>query len=132
MWFQWCWLYDNGSKTKQLARWLGPAHQTGHSFYLYIIKPNGQYLAHWTVISIPDNELQTDDMKKKTSIFMSCLNEMIGNEKQPSFNMQNTQEIYNSNFGDELDDDENDLPYGIKLHEMETDNVNKPFLYINA
>ena len=31
-WFQWCWYLDEGTKTKQLCRWLGPAHGVGQSF----------------------------------------------------------------------------------------------------
>ena len=40
-WFQWCWFYEEGSKTKKLGRCLGPAHQIGQSSCSYIIKPNG-------------------------------------------------------------------------------------------
>ena len=136
-WFQWCWFYDKGSKTKQLGRWLGPAHQTGQSFFYYIIKLNGQYLARSTAISIPEDKLQMDDLKERTSIFMNCLKKMIGNAKQPSFNIQNAQEIYYSSFGDETNNDDNNLPYGIKLRDMETTEINEPYLesldeYINA
>ena len=38
-WFQWCWFHDENTKTKQLCRWLGPAHQTGQYFCSYIILP---------------------------------------------------------------------------------------------
>ena len=68
---------------------------------------------------------------------MNCLEERIGNSKQPIFNMQNTQDIYYTNFGDDIDDDVWDIPYGVELLDMETKEVDKPYLeeldeYINV
>ena len=51
---------------------------------------------------------------------MECLNEMIGNARQPSFNLQNSQEIYYTNFGDDLDNNKNDLPYRTELLDLES------------
>ena len=68
---------------------------------------------------------------------MNCLEERIGISKQPLFNMQNAKEIYYINFGYDLHDDNWDLPYGIELLDMETNEVNEPYLeeldeYINV
>ena len=68
---------------------------------------------------------------------MNCLNERIGNLLQPSFNNKNRQEIYYSNFGDDLDDNEKDLPYGVELIDMENEDINESYLeswdeYINV
>ena len=135
-WFQWCWYHDEATKTKRICRWLGPAHQTGQSFCSYIILSNAQYIARSTVIPIPLDELKTDEMRERTSIFMNCLNEKIGNSMQASFNIQNSQEIYYTNFGDDVDDDNRDLPYGIELIDIENEEINEPYLesldqYIN-
>ena len=37
---------------------------------------------------IPLDELKSDDLIKRTKIFMDCLHERIENEKQPIYNMQ--------------------------------------------
>ena len=68
---------------------------------------------------------------------MNFLNGRFGNSSQPSFNIRNAQEIHYSNFGDDLDDDERDLPYGVELIDMENEEVNKSYLesldeYINV
>ena len=136
-WFQWCWYYDDKSNTKQLCQWLGPAHQTGQSFCSYINKPNGQFIDRSMVNPVPYDELQTDEIKTKTSVFMEYLNEIIGISKQPSFNLQNAQEICYTNFGNNLDDDNNNLLYGTKLLDLESCEINKPKIealgeYINA
>ena len=73
-----------------------------------------------TVIPVPLDKLKTNEMKHQTSTFMNCLEERIGNSKQPIFNMQNAQEIYYTSFGDELDNDAWDLPYGVELLDMAT------------
>ena len=51
------------------------------------------------------DELKTDEMKHQTSIFTKCLEERIGNSKQSIFNIQNAQDIYYTNFGDDPEDD---------------------------
>ena len=108
--------------------WLGPAHQTGQSFCSYILKPNGQFLARSTVVPIPDNNLHTDELKTKTKVFMNCLNELIGNAREPLFNLQDAQEIYYTNFGDDPGDDENDLPYGTELLDLESSEMDENYI----
>ena len=51
---------------------------------------------------------------------MNCLNKLIGNARDPLFNLQDAQEIYYTNFGDDPGDDENDLPYGTELLDLES------------
>ena len=68
---------------------------------------------------------------------MDCLQERIGNEKEPIYNMQEAQKIYYQEFGDPSDDDENDLRYRMKIIDFETTNINEPYLewleeYLNA
>ena len=35
-WFQWCYYFDEQSRSKRLCRWLGPSHQVGQSFCFYL------------------------------------------------------------------------------------------------
>ena len=66
-----------------------------------------------------------------------CLNELIGNTREPLFNLQDAQEIYYTNFGDDPKDDENDLPYGTELLDLEISEMDENYIeatdeYINA
>ena len=62
-WFQWCWYYNESTKSKQLCCWLGPAHQVGQAFFSYIILYNAQNIAQSSVIVMLQDELLSDHMK---------------------------------------------------------------------
>ena len=53
-WFQWCWYFDESTKSKLLCRWLGPAHQIGQAFCSNILLNNAEYIERSSVISIED------------------------------------------------------------------------------
>ena len=111
-WFQWCWYYDEITNTKQLCRWLGPAHHVGQSFCSYIIKPDGEFLARSSVVPILDEDLLTDDMKNNMRKFMDNLESKVGNSKEPIYQEDAPNRIYYDSFDDLYDDDDCALPYG--------------------
>ena len=65
-WFQWCWYFDESTKSKRLCGWLGPVHSIGQAFCSYILVDNREYYARSFVIYIDTNELQSDPMKEST------------------------------------------------------------------
>ncbi|GFH61775.1 hypothetical protein CTEN210_18251 [Chaetoceros tenuissimus] len=136
-WFQWCYYFDEDSKSKKICRWLGPAHEVGQSFCHWVLLSNGNYIARSSVIPIPDHELESDDMKRRRNVFMDCIHEKIGNTKEPIYNNIYPQRIYYDAFEDPIKDDECQLPYGAELHEAKLENVDDKYLealdnYINA
>ena len=72
-WFQWCWYFDESTKSKRLCRWLGPAHQIGQAFCSYVLLNNAEYIARSSVISIEDHELQSDHMQAERKKFMATI-----------------------------------------------------------
>lgn len=44
-WFQWCYYFDEDSKSKKICRWLGPAHEVGQSFCHWVLLSNANYIA---------------------------------------------------------------------------------------
>ena len=85
-WFQWCYYFDEDSKTKKLCRWLGPTHEVGQYFGYLILLSNGQCKARSSVIPISDHELDSDELKRHANVFMDCVHEKIGNTKEPTCN----------------------------------------------
>ena len=72
-WFQWCWYFDESTKSKLLCCWLGPAHQLGQEIFSYIILDNTQHIARLSVIGIPQDELFLDHMKEEIEKFLTTL-----------------------------------------------------------
>ena len=136
-WFQWCYYFDEDSKSKKLCRWLGPAHEVGQSFCHWILLRNGQCIARSSVVPISETELESDELKRRTNIFMDCVQTKIGNAKEPIYNNIYPQQIYYDAFDDPIDDDQLSLPYGEKLHQATLEEVDETYLesldeYINA
>ena len=127
-WFQWCWYFDETTKSKRLCRWLGPAHSIGQAFCSYILVDNGEYMARSSVISINDDDLLSDHMKGETKRFMQSIEERIGNHRQPIYKAMQPDSIYFDTFDDDLDSDLNVLPYGDELVDAKTDEVNDAYL----
>ena len=63
-WFQWCWYFDESTKSKRLCCCLGPSHQVGQAFFSHIILDNAQHIARSSVIGIPLDEFLSDHMKE--------------------------------------------------------------------
>ncbi|GFH50586.1 hypothetical protein CTEN210_07062 [Chaetoceros tenuissimus] len=137
-WFQWCYYFDEDSKSKKICRWLGPAHEVEQSFCHWVLLSNGKFIARSSVISIPDYELEFDELKRCTKIFMDCIHEKIGNTKVPIYNNIYPQRVYYDAFDDPVEDDESQQPYGEEQHEAKLEDVNdKRYLealdnYINS
>ena len=77
-WFQCCWYFYESNNSKQLCRWLGPAHQVVQVFFSYIILYNAQHIARSSVIGILQYELLSARMKEETNKFMTSLESIIG------------------------------------------------------
>ena len=72
-WFQWCWYFDESTKSKRVCCWLGPTHQVGQAFPFYTVLDNGQHITWSSVIGIPQDEFILDHMKEETKNFMTSL-----------------------------------------------------------
>ena len=107
-WFQWCWYFDESTRSKKLCRWLRPAHHVGQSFCSYIFLSNSEFIARSTAISIEASDLLSDDMKERCKAFMESINEKIGNHLQPAYNESNPNDIYNTALDISIDDDDYD------------------------
>ena len=127
-WYQWCWYYDEKTKTKQLCRWLGPSHGIGQSFCSYILLDNGSFIARSSVIGISEAELHEENLKRLCDQFTKSVNEKIGNYKQGAYNDSQPGEIYYTAFGDQSDEDDNVLPYGAEEQSPQFDEVNQEYL----
>ena len=127
-WFQWCYYFDESTKSKRLCRWLGPAHKVGQSFCSYVILDNAEFIARSSVLPIPDDELLSADMVSQTSRFMQTLEDKIGNHLVPQFNISSPSSIYYEAFNDPLDSDDNVLPYGDELIDVKTESVDEAYL----
>ena len=51
-WFQWCWYFDEKTKSKRLCRWLGPAHNIGQAFCSYILLESSEFIARSSILGI--------------------------------------------------------------------------------
>lgn len=80
-WFQWCYFFNEDSKSKKLCCWLGPAHEVGQSFCHWVFLSNRNFVACSSVIPIPYHEF-----KHYNNIFMDCVHERIRNTKELIYN----------------------------------------------
>ena len=127
-WFQWCWYFDESTKSKRLCRWLGPAHQVGQAFCSYILLDNAKHIARSSVIGIEQEELKSEFMKDETSKFMISVESIIGNSREGIFDNTIPSSIYYNAFGDDTDADDNVLPYGDELMDAKTETVDEAYL----
>jgi hypothetical protein len=127
-WFQWCWYYDEVTKSKQLCRWLGPAHHIGQAFCSYILLDNGEFIARSSVIGILEHDITSAHMIMETKKFMDKVEEKIGNHKLPIYDGANPMSIYYSAFQDDIDLDDNVLPYGDELIDAKEIEANEAYL----
>ena len=127
-WFQWCYYFDEQTRSKRLCRWLGPAHQVGQSFCFYLLLDNAEFIARSTVIPVPEADLESNVLKEQMTKFMRNVNERIGNAQQPSFDAMKPNDIYYNAFHDLPDDDQNILPYGDELTDVKVEEINNSYL----
>ena len=127
-WFQWCYYFDETTKTKRLCRWLGPAHHVGQAFCSYILLDNAEYIARSSVIGIPDHDLESADMNSQISRFMESVEERIGNQKQALYDGNNPGHIYYAAFQDDVRNDEVVLPYGDELIDAQEMEINEAYI----
>ena len=67
-------------------------------------------------------------MKTQMKAFMDIVEAKIGNKRQPLYLKDDPEAIYYDLMGDDRDADENVLPYGDKLIDTKTANVNEAYL----
>ena len=127
-WFQWCHYFDKTTKSKRLCRWLGPAHEVGQSFCSYILLDNAEYIARSSVVGLETHELSSDVMKEEMSKFMTSIENVIGNHRQPIFDNTAPCNIYFDAFNEDHDSDENVLPYGDELIDAKTETIDEAYI----
>ena len=127
-WFQWCYYFDEGTKTKQLCRWLGPAHSVGQSFCSYVLTETGEFIARSSVIGIPTVDLTSIELQNQMKRFMEKVESKIGNYRQPEFNPDQPEQIYYSTFNDEKEDDDIISPYEGEVIDAKTTEIDDAYM----
>lgn len=109
-WYQWSYYWDELNKEKKLCRWLGVAHKVGQSFCYWILLSNGEFLARSSVIPIPDEDLESIELKERMAKFSESLHDVIGdadgyeyNKKLSSPEYKPQQPFSNAKYKPELD-----------------------------
>ena len=136
-WFQWCWYFNEGTKEKELCRWLGPAHHVGQSFCSHILRSTGKVIARSSVIVVPPEDLESLEVKSLMTKFMENVESKIGNHKTGIFNMNDPQAVYFEAFDEAPDADDNDEPFDEELIDIKHQEIDDAYLdsldnYINA
>ena len=127
-WFQWCWYFNEESKSKALCRWLGPAHHIGQSFCSYILLANGSFITRSSVLAIQLDELNTESTKELCQKFTQSVEAKIGNYKNPLFDELNPIQIYKEILNDPSNDDKLELPYGDEIIDAIPDEIDNKYL----
>ena len=127
-WFQWCYYFDEGQKTKSLCRWLGPTNGIVQSFCSYILLENVNFIARSSVLAIPDSDLNSSEIKTQMEKFMTNVETKIGNSKLPVYDREHPNKIYYDLFIDDYDYDDVVLPYGHELIDTVPSEINEPYL----
>ena len=127
-WFQWCFYFDETTRSKRLCRWLGPAHNIGQSFCSYILLNNAEFITRSSVIAVSPEEMTSDIMKQNCENFMTSVEQKIGNQREPLYNEVEPGKIYFDAFDEERSDDLIDLPYGDEYTDAIPLEIDKPYL----
>ena len=127
-WFQYCWYFDESTKSKSLCRWLGPAHHVGQAFCSYLLLPNGHIITRSSVIPIADEDLVNDSMKDQCTNFMKQVNEKIGNAKQPIYDDKEPNRIYFDAFDDSQLEDDSEYVYDQEIIEAMPTEIDEPYI----
>lgn len=126
-WFQWCYYFDEGTRTKHIARWLGPAYGIGQAFCSYLLLGNGEYITRSSVIPIPEGELATDLVKEQCNKFMQSVEAKIGDATLPQYNPSVPNQLLYTSWGDDYID-ETYTPCGTEIAEAMPAEVDLPYL----
>ena len=127
-WFQWCWFYDEKFKIKQLCRWLGPAYGIGQYFCCHILVDSAKVITRSSVIAIPKDHLDSDEIKYQCMKFMDQVNSRIGNFKTPNYDNSHPEHIYFNTFGDEPDADDVVEPYEGEIEEQKLAEIDDAYI----
>ena len=127
-WFQWCYHFDEHTRSKRLCRWLGPAHNIGQSFCSYILLENAEFITRSSVLALTPDELSTELTKQNCEKFMASVHEKIGNHREPLFTELTPGKIYYDVFNEEINEDTLDLPYGDEYTDAIPDEIDQPYL----
>ena len=109
-WYQWCWYFNEQTNSKDLVRWLGPAHHVGQAFCSYLLRDTAEVITRSSVIPVTDEEMETAAIQSLQNAFTNKVEAKIGNHRQPIFDPVNPDKIYYTAFNDEPIDDVYDLP----------------------
>ena len=127
-WFQWCYYFNESTKSKSLCRWIGPANGIGQSFCSYLLIENGTVITRSSVLPIPEEELETTTVKENCVKFMLSVEDKIGNHKVPCFDSDNPRSIYYQPFDCDESDDDVILPYGEEILDNKLEEIDMPYL----
>ena len=127
-WFQWCWYFNEATKEKELCRWLGPAHHVGQSFCSHILRQSGKVIARSSIIPVPPEDFESQDIKGLTKRFMENVESKIGNHKTGIFNMDEPRSVYYDAFGDSTDSDDLDEPFDGELVDLKHTDIDDAYL----
>ena len=127
-WFQWCWYYNEETKSKSLCRWLGPAHNIGQSFCSYILLENASFITRSSILIIQDDEIITERIKSMCDKFMQSIESKIGNQKQPIFDEMKPTQIYHDVLQTDASEDDIALPYGDEIIDAIPTEINEKYL----
>ena len=122
-WFQLFWYFEEGSCSKYLCHWIGPAHHVRQSFFSYLTIDNGEYIERLSVITIPKFNFPSLEMKETMQTFMQSLKSRIGNYQQPLYDATKTNATYYSLFDDDIEDEDVDLLYKYELIDFKGDEL---------
>ena len=67
-------------------------------------------------------------MTKQCNNFMGCVEDKIGDSKQPLFDGMDPEIVYYSAFGDAGNSENNVLPYGEEIQDQKEVEVNKAYI----
>ncbi len=136
-WYQWCWYFDEDTRSKRLCRWLGPAQHIGQSFCSYILLDNSEFIARSLVIPITNDELEDNATKEQMQKFTDAVEAKIGNHRLPIFQESDPQSVYSNTFIHHDSTEFWDLPYGHEFRDAIPEEVDSAYLdsldeYINT
>ena len=86
---------------------------------------------------ISETEVESNNLKQRTNIFIDCVQAKIGNVKEPIYNNMYLKQIYYDPFDNPIYNNQLNLPYREELHQAKLEEVNENYLesldkYINT
>ena len=128
-WFQFCYYFDESSKTKRICRWLGPAAGVGQAFCFYILLESAEFIARSSVIPIPEEDLTTPEVQRQCSQFMISVESKIGTFTNPIYSDGRDYNFFDPTIFDNLQSEQaEELPYGDEIIDAIPAEVDMPYL----